>query len=70
MNSYQRLKKENEILRQRLMLVCVAADSDAARTIIARVKADHRMEAAIWISTTELKNPGGTKFEGYLKSLC
>lgn len=69
MNSYQRLKKENQELREQLIQVCVAPDSGQSQTIVARTKGEHKMEAAIWYGGGELKNPDGSKFEGFFKQL-
>lgn len=67
MTTYQRFKKENQELQEQLRQVCVAPNSEASYTIIRRVQGEHRMEAALWSGGGNLKNPDGSKFEGFIK---
>lgn len=67
MTSYQRLKKENQELREQLRRVCVSPRSDASYVIIKRVQGEYSIEAALWQGNDNLKNPDGTKFQGFIK---
>jgi len=66
MNSYQRLKKKNEELRRQLLMVCMEPESEASRVIIASVKADQKIEDALWLGGEHFKNPDGSKWQGYI----
>jgi len=67
MTSYQRLKKKNEELKRRLFQVCIMPDAPESQVIITAVKTEHKLETAIWQGGDHLKNPDGSKFEGFIQ---
>lgn len=48
MNSYQKLKKQNQDLQKELMIVCCDPDSYTGRLISQKYKTLKAVEAAIW----------------------
>lgn len=63
MTSYEKLKQRNQELARRLMLVCLAPESDESQVIIALIKGHHNLEAAIWAGA------GAKKFDGLIPSV-
>jgi hypothetical protein len=54
MTTYQRLKKENEELKRKLMVVCLYPESIEAITIIHSRKLLANIESAIWAGDSSL----------------
>lgn len=62
--TYQRLKRENQELRNKLIILVNDPDSAAALEIKSEVTLISNIENAIWKG-----NASGTKFEGFIKSI-
>jgi len=64
-SAYQKLKRENAMLKERLIEVCLRPESGKSAVIIQGVRLVSELEKAVWHgSTTE-----ETRFQGLLKQI-
>jgi hypothetical protein len=69
MNSYQKLKKENQDLIKQLMIVCCDYDSYNARLICEKYKTKKSIEAAIWFGEYLKDEYNPSKSNGILNKI-
>lgn len=68
MTSYQKLKAENQRLREELATVCLFPDSMRAKTIVVQHKMGKQIEDALW-HASPMVNRDGSEFTGFLKAV-
>lgn len=69
MNSYQKLKKENQDLIKQLMIVCCDYDSYNARLICEKYRTIKSFETAIWFGEYLKEEYSPTRTNGILNKI-
>ena len=69
MNSYQKLKKQNQDLIKQLMIVCCDNDSYNARLICEKYRTIKSIETSIWFGEYLKEEYGQFKVDGLVAKL-